>query len=752
MDIYINQAKTRKPEFHLQNKNISYIIGVLPNQHLGSLYFGNKLQNNTSFSHLQQQAHGHVPITPELMADVPGFSLDLARAEYPSFGQGDYRTPAIILKQENGSTLSDFKYVDYQIIDGKPTMEGLPQTYVDTDDEAKTLQVILKDPVINAQLILSYTIFRDFPVITRQAQLINQSTQTLQIQKLASASFDLPSEAAMGYKAFYFSGNWSREMQYVAKKLEHEKISIASNRGTSSAIHQPFIGLQKGIVTEDMGEVYGLSLIYSGNHECSAEIDQYGNVRTSLGINPFNFSWQLKPQQKFQSPEAVMVYSNSGLSGMSHTFHELYRNRLARGKFRNAERPILLNNWEATYFDFNEEQIVEIARKGKELGIELFVLDDGWFGNRNNDHTGLGDWFDNFEKLPSGIKGVADKIVGMGLQFGLWFEPEMVNKDSELYRKHPDWILEVPDRPNSPSRNQHTLDLSRADVCDYIYQCVAGHLESAQISYIKWDMNRPMTEVMSHGLSADHQGELAHRYMLGLYGILEKLTTNFPNVLFESCASGGNRFDGGMLYYMPQAWASDNTDAISRLSIQHGASMIYPISAIGSHVSATPNHQTGRTTDIKTRADVAYFGAFGYELDLNQLSEKEQNEVAEQIAFYKQYRGIIQHGTFHRLLAPYEGNAAAWMCVNADQTIAVVAHYRIKLRPNYGFERLKLKGLDPNRDYIIESTAALSHQTALGDELMQSGLLFDHHLFHDALYTSEIGDYKSRIVVLKAEQ
>ena len=482
--------------------------------------------------------------------------------------------------------------------------------------------------------------------------------------------------------------------------------------------HNPFVILKRPTADEFQGEAIGFSLIYSGNFLAQAEVDAYNTTRFLMGIHPAGFDWKLSAGTSFQTPEAVMIYTDQGLNRLSQTFHRLYQKRLARGYWRDRERPILLNNWEATYFDFTEEKLLQIAGKAKECGVELFVLDDGWFGQRNTEHAGLGDWIANTDKLPSGIAGLSEKIEKMGMMFGLWFEPEMVNKDSDLYREHPDWILQTPGRKPSHGRFQYVLDFSRKEVVDRIYEMMSKLLSEAKISYVKWDMNRSITECYSASLPADRQGEVYHRYILGVYDLYERLTSRFPHVLFESCASGGGRFDPGLLYYAPQGWTSDDTDAVERLKIQYGTSYCYPVSCMGSHVSVTPNHQLNRCTPLSTRANVAYFGTFGYELDLNKLTEEEQREVKEQIRFMKQYRRLIQFGTFYRLQSPFENNVAGWMVVSDDKKEAIAGRYKILNGANQPFERMYLKGLNSDTEYRINGD-----ETHYGDELMNCGLV-----------------------------
>ncbi|MFC0523622.1 alpha-galactosidase [Pontibacillus salicampi] len=741
-------------QFHLQNKHISYISHILRNGHVGHLFFGKRLHHREDFSHLYQD--GERAGTSYVYEGDLNFSLDLVQQEYPVYGTTDYRYPALHVEQENGSRISDFTYQSYRVRTGKPELDGLPATYTEKEDEAETLELYLHDEVMNADLVLFYTIYRDYSVITRSAKLVNHSEQTIQLERALSASIDFHDAQ---YEMVQLSGSWSRERHVKERFLESGVQSISSTRGTSSSQQNPFFALKRPEATETIGDVYGFSLVYSGNFLAQVEVDHYDVARASIGINPFDFSWNIHPQESFQTPEAVMVYSDQGMNGMSQTYHELYRNRLAKGQWRDQARPVLLNNWEATYFDFNEEKILDIASEAKELGVELFVLDDGWFGKRDNDKTSLGDWFVDERKLPNGIKGLSAKIKDLGLQFGLWFEPEMVSKVSELYEAHPDWLISVPDRAMSHGRNQYILDFSRPEVVDYIYRQMAVLLEEAHIDYVKWDMNRYMTEIGSRSLPAEQQKEVSHRYILGVYELYDKLTSAFPNVLFESCASGGARFDPGMLYYAPQTWTSDDTDAVERLKIQYGTSVVYPLSSMGAHVSEVPNHQVKRITSLKTRGDVAFFGMFGYELDVTRMSAEEKRAVQQQISFYKEHRELIQNGDFYRLISPFEGsqNETAWMVVSKDQTKALAGYYQILARPNDGFRRLPFKGLDPSKSYSVfeasiwelDSGIAANH---FGDELMHIGV----NIGLDYAGTQpggieETGDFASKVWVLHAE-
>ena len=551
------------------------------------------------------------------------------------------------------------------------------------------------------------------------------------------------------YDWMQFSGAWARERYPKTRQLEQGILSVGSMRGNSSHNHNPFVILKRPDTDEFQGEAIGFSLIYSGNFLAQAEVDTYDTTRVLMGIHPSCFDWKLEAGESFQTPEAVMVYTDQGLNHLSQTFHRLYQKRLARGYWRDRERPILINNWEATCFDFTEEKLLEIARTAKETGVELFVLDDGWFGERSNEHAGLGDWFANTKRLPQGITGLSKKIGEIGMKFGLWFEPEMVNKDSDLYRQHPDWIIAAPERRQSHGRFQYVLDFSRTEVVDYIYSMMETLLSDADISYIKWDMNRSITECFSNTLPADRQGEVYHRYILGVYELYERLIGRFPQILFESCASGGGRFDPGMLYYAPQGWTSDDTDAMERLKIQYGTSYCYPVSSMGSHVSVTPNQQVNRDTPLSTRANVAYFGTFGYELDLNVLSSEELEDVREEITFMKQYRHLLQFGTFYRLESPFSHNTAAWMVVDSDKKEAIVGWYRVLNGINLPFTRLKLKGLDPGTKYAVSGSV----KSCYGDELMYAGLITTDISSGQAQGDEKMSrDFESRLYILKAEK
>ena len=711
MPIIYNE-KTR--EFHLYNQEISYIIKILDNDQPGQLYYGKRLTHREDFSHLFEYAMRDM--SPYAFEGNSTFSLENIKQEYPTFGCGDMRFPAYEIERENGSHVVEFVYKEHKIYDGKPKLEGLPATYVESDDEAQTLELVLEDTSINTRIVLLYTIYEAFPVIARSVRFECDSDEKITLLSAMSACVDLPDK---DYEMIDLAGVWARERHVRRHKLDYGIQSIYSMRGCSSYQFNPFLALARENADEFQGQVYGFSLVYSGNFLAQTEVDNYDTARVLMGIHPNGFKWTLGKGESFQTPEMVMVYSEAGLNGMSQTFHKLYRTRLARGTWRDKVRPILINSWEAFYFDFDAPKLLGLADAAADLGMELFVLDDGWFGKRDDSTSSLGDWYPNEEKLKGTLKELAEKINAKGLKFGLWIEPEMTNKDSDLYRAHPDWLLAEQGKRICHSRTQYVLDFSKKEVREYIGDMLENLLAEVPVSYIKWDMNRTFSEVFSNGNDREYQGKVCHKYILGVYELYERLTSRFPHVLFESCASGGARFDPGMLYYAPQGWTSDDTDAIERLKIQYGTSMVYPVSCMGSHVSASPNHQTNRVTPIETRADVAYFGTFGYELDLLKLGEEDKAEIRRQIAFMKEKRDLIQKGTFYRLKSPFEGNETAWMIVSEDQKKALVGYYRVMQPVNVGFKRLKLKGLKEDTCYKVSGY----DYDCYGDELMQVGMI-----------------------------
>ena len=723
--------------FHLCNDQLSYILNILPNGEPGSVYFGSRLNDERDYAFLHRRfGWGQDAVSS---TDTGALSMGKICREYPSGGTGDFRLPAYIIRQENGSTASDYRYTGYRVFRGKKPLPGLPATYVEEDSEADTLELILSDQLTGGELCLSYTVFSHLPVIARSTCFVNRGNEKLVLNTLMSTSIDFPDR---DFEMITLNGAWARERHATCWPLHEGVQEIRSNRGISSAEFNPFFALKRPNADEFSGEVYGFSLVYSGNHCERCELDTTGMLRCNAGINPEGFAWAVRPGESFWSPECVMVYSESGLNGMSNVFHKLYRTRLARGKWRDLPRPILFNNWEATEMSFTEERLLAIVRKAKGLGAELFVLDDGWFGARNNDHAGLGDWdIVNYNKLPDGLDGFAEKVRAEGLGFGFWIEPEMVNEDSALYRAHPDWVISAPGRHKTLSRNQMVLDFSKKEVTDHLYQVLRKQFAAVRPAYIKWDMNRCLTEVFSSARPAEEQGENFHRYILGVYSLYERLTSEFPEILFESCSSGGARFDPGLLYYAPQGWTSDCTDAIKRITIQYGTSFVYPLSSIGAHVSSVPNQQNGRTAPLSTRYHVASFGMLGYELDPLQLSDEEQQQIAHQIAEFKQNRALVEQGNFYRLADPAGGRRAAWIVVSEDRREALLGVYRLDSVTNQCCEFLRLYGLDPNLKYHVEGYPRDCH----GDELMKLGLM----LF-PGLEQVPSGNYSSLLIRIHA--
>ena len=717
--------------FHLCNNQISYLIEVEEHGYLAHLYFGKKINHYSGHYQYVRDMRSFGPY-PEA-ADHDTFSLDTVMLEYPGYGFGDFREPAYNFKLKNGSRITDFRYDSFEIVQGKCAIEGLPHLYTNQATEAETLIITLKDDVAQLRLKLNYTIYQDYATVIRSTTLINDSAETVEINQLASQSLDFPNRS---FELIHLNGAWGRERQLTREKIEIGTKVLDSKRGSSSHHQNPFVTLVEPTTTEFQGEAYGFCLVYSGNHQTVIEKDNYSQTRVVMGMNPFNFAWQLPAGESFHSPEVVNVYSNQGLNQMSKTYHDLFNHHLIRGEHQLKERPVLINNWEATYFDFDDAKIHGIVDEAQALGIEMFVLDDGWFGERKDDHRSLGDWYEFEGKLEQGLEGIAQYVHDKGMKFGLWFEPEMISKDSDLHRAHPDWVLSVPGRPRSLSRQQHVLDFSRADVRDHIYQQMTAILDRVPIDYIKWDMNRNMTEVYSLLLDPEMQGEVSHRYILGLYEFMEKLTQAYPHILFESCSGGGGRYDAGMLYYMPQTWTSDNTDPIARLKIQYSTSLVYPISTMGAHVSAIPNHQTGRETSLDIRGNVAMSGVLGYELDLTTLSEEEKALIVKQVDFYKEHRQLLQFGDFVRLKSPYEENEVAWMFVSKDKKEAIVFYFRVLVEASAPYVTLKLAHLDETLEYQI------ANHVISGDALMNIGMYIDPKLH---------GDYATQAFVLKAK-
>lgn len=703
--------------FHLRNTFLSYLIKIEESNVLAHIYFGKPVKqykDNKNYPRRDRGFSGNIPLNPDR-----SLSKDTLPQEYSSHGSMDFRTPASIIQRKNGSDLLDLRYDSHYITDGKPDIEGLPQTYVLDKSEAQTLVISLKDRETAIYFDLFYTIFSDRAVITRSVKIRNETRETIKLEKAASFQLDFAHTRRFD-EVIALPGAHVNERQISRQSLLSGTKVFESRRGTSSHHMNNFIALVHHHTTENTGEAIGLQFVYSGNHSFELEKDQINQLRVVGGINSHCFSWELNANQSFQTPEMILSYSSQGLNKMSQIHHELLRERIARGRHQFAERPILVNNWEATYFDFNSEKIKAIIDEAKELGIEMFVLDDGWFGKRDADNSSLGDWFEYKGKLTNGLREIADYAHSKGLKFGLWFEPEMISIDSELYRTHPDFLMQVPGRMPSASRSQHVLDFTRLDVRQTIEKQMRKILDTIPLDYIKWDMNRSLSDIYSITLDPLRQGEVAHRYMLGLYELLEHLTADYPEILWEGCSGGGGRFDAGFIYYMPQSWTSDNTDAVERMKIQYGTSLAYPISSITAHVSAVPNHQTGRSTSLKTRGETAMSAVFGYELDLTKLSPEEKKQVKEQIISYQTIRPVIQYGHYYRLASPFEENIVAWMFVSPKQDEAIVFLGRILASAQPAFHEVYLLELDDEALYQEQTSKRLFS----GAELMTVGLYF----------------------------
>ncbi|HEM2848325.1 alpha-galactosidase [Streptococcus suis] len=700
-----------KQIFHLKTREFSYIIQVLETGDLVHRYFGKKIEK---FSDGNKITYLDRSFSPSPITGDRTYSLDVLPLEYSSNGLGDFRTSALDVRNEFGVTL-DLKYKEYRLYKGKKELRGLPASF-GNQEEVESLEIDLYDQLTDITVTLQYSVFEEASYLARSAT-IQTGKYPCKLEKVLSATLDFPHQDFIVHS---LAGRYAYEKEWTQTPLTKGQYSIGSIRGASSHSRTPFLALASPDASEDKGDVYAAHLVYSGNFTAFVETTAMETSRLGLGLESHYFSWQLDKDDRFQTPEVLLSYTDKGFTGMTQNSHHFITKHLIRSSFVNKPRPILINNWEATYFEFTEEKILQLAQVASRAGIELFVLDDGWFGKRNNDESSLGDWKVNLDKLPNGLNGLAERINELGMKFGLWFEPEMISIDSDLYREHPDWAIRTEGRLPIYSREQLVLDLTKQEVCDYIIDSVSSILESANISYVKWDMNRNITNI-PEGLANDQRFEFHHRYMLGLYHVLDHLTKRFPDILFESCAGGGGRNDLGIMYYMPQAWASDDTDAIERLSIQEGTSLIYPPSSIGAHVSAVPNHQVGRITPLATRGNVAMMGgAFGYELDLTKLSEKELDEISQQIETYHSIRETIQFGQLYRLKKTTNTWAANY--VGQDKNQAVFTFVKILAKPEAPLLHVRLKGIDPDALYECSQLG----ETFYGDELMNIGLTMPH--------------------------
>lgn len=738
MSVHVNEEHKL---FHLQTVNTSYIFQILENGGAGQLYYGAKIPVKAAYPNLASREEHDC--TNTLTVDQSDFQLELIKQEYAGLGKGDYRYPAYQITYPNGSRTSEFEYTGYEVADGKERLKNMPSAFDDQGDDSQTLTVTFKDELANLVLQLHYTVFEKEDVIVRSATFINRDQKAVTLDRALSLQLDLPDH---DYDMLQFSGSWARERHLVRTPLRSGIQSIGSLRVASSHQQNPFFALARPHTDNHQGAAFGFNFIYSGNFIDSVEVDQFDTTRVLVGINPDDFGWKLANGESFQTPEAVMTYTSDGLNQMSQQLGAFYQDHLINQHFAHQDRPILINNWEATFMDFNEAKLMKIVEQADKLGIEMFVLDDGWFGHRDDDKSSLGDWFVDQKKFSNGISGFADRVHDKGMKFGLWFEPEMISIDSKLYEKHSDWMIATPGRQGTPARNQYVLDMTRQEVVDYLFEHMSAIIKQTKLDYIKWDMNRNITEMYGAKLPADQQLEFPHRYILGVYQLYARLTEAFPKVLFESCASGGGRFDLGMMYYAPQAWCSDDTDAVERIKIQDGTSYGYTQNMWGAHVSAVPNDQVGRLTSLDTRAAVAYFGDFGYELDITKMAADELATIKKQVAFYKQYRHLFQFGKFYRLDNPdtNNDNVYGWQVVNEDWSEAILARFQILNGANPAYIRVYFAGLDPEATYTVND----GQERFSGAELMNAGY-FVPRIMDRTKPEKDPSDFSSRLFIAK---
>lgn len=731
INIFYNE---KDKAFKLRANNTDYMMKVCEEGYLAHVYYGNKVPDEDLTYLLRLDESPFTPATND--RDRASF-MDTLPFEYPCFGLGDYRESAFKIMDANGMSTCDLRYVSHKMYEGKPKLEGLPATFATEESGCSTLEITMYDKYADIEVVLIYTAFDKLDVITRSAVIANKSEKPFKITRALSACVDFDTDKM---DMITLNGSWARERAVERCRLHHGKQLVDSCKGESSHQNNPFVALCDNNADEDKGEVFGFNFVYSGNFYAQAEVTQHKKTRFLMGINPLDFEWLLEKGESFTCPEVVMVHSDEGIGKMSRTFHDLYRNNLIRGEYKDKRRPILINNWEATYFNFDTDKLIDIAKEASKLGIEMLVMDDGWFGHRDSDNSSLGDWFVYEKKLKGGLKYLVDEVNKLGMKFGIWFEPEMISPDSELYKAHPDWAIQIKGRPLTLCREQYVLDYSRKEVRDHVYGMMKKILDSANIEYIKWDMNRQLTEVGSTTLPAERQRELWHRYVLGVYDLMDRLTTDYPHILLENCSGGGARFDPGMLYYSPQIWCSDDTDAIERLKIQHGTSMCYPCSAMGAHVSDCPNHTVGRNTPFKTRGHVAMVGTFGYELDVTRIPQEDRDAIPAQIEEFNKFNKLVRTGDHYRIGNMFEDNTwDAWEFVAKDKSEALFEFVQVLGRPNERSRRIKLKGLEADAYYYEENEP---DKKISGAALMNAGINIAKMWNGDGLY----GDFCSKIL------
>lgn len=694
--------------FKLDTATSTYVIEIFEQGYLLCPYYGAKIPDVNFDGYMFREYFASFSPSNASVEDRT-FSADVFPLEYSGFGVGDFRKSAVAIRNADGNSCTDFRYVSHKIYSGKPALSGLPATYANSDDECETLEITTRDNTTGAFAVLMYTVFEKYGAMTRAVRIVNDSERPMEIERVYSASVSLNS---MDFDFLHLYGRHNAERNMARSPLEHGHMSVSSARGSSSHYHNPFAALVRHGADENQGEVYGFNLVYSGNFDITADVDYYECTRVNIGINPDGFGWRLEAGEEFQSPEAVLVFTNEGLGEMSRIFHRLYRNNLIRGRWKTEKRPLLINSWEAAYFNFDTDKLVSFAERAKEVGIEMLVMDDGWFGVRNSDNCSLGDWYVNEDKLPGGLGVLIDRVNALGLKFGIWYEPEMISPDSDLYRAHPDWCLHVPNRDCSIARHQYVIDMSREDVRENIFGQMRDVLSKYKIDYVKWDFNRNISEAGSALLPTERGKEIFHRFVLGTYEVMERLNREFPDLLIENCSGGGGRFDPAMLYYSPQIWASDNTDALERIAIQFGTSLCYPASTMGAHVSMS------RRTGFETKGNVAMWGTFGYELDPNRLTEKDVELVKKQVADYHRYYDLTHYGDLYRIVDPWDNSYyAAWELVSEDKdemlfTLVNMRYYHCRKRI------IRFRGLDESKTYRVEETG----KEYSGAFLMNAGL------------------------------